>query len=433
MRLHLTAKEPGPGGIRLRPVSLDLSYATAFEQRLPDAYERLLMDVIKGNPTLFMRRDEVEAAWRGSSRSSPGGQRRPTVRSATRPAPAAPPPPRRSSSATAEPGRSTTNEHPSHPPRRRRRHRADGRAQPRQPHGVPRAASAPPATAARPAAGWPAPTSPTASPPPTQPAKQALRGRTKPNVAIVSAYNDMLSAHQPFETYPRALKKAVIRGRRHRAVRRRRARDVRRHHPGPRRHGALAVQPRRDRDVDGDRAVARHVRRRADARRLRQDRARPADRRAVLRAPADRLRARRADGVRACRTARRREIRQLYAEGKVGREELLEAEAASYHSAGTCTFYGTANSNQLLMEVIGLHLPGSAFVNPGTPLREALTRAAGDAGHRADPAGRRVHPDRRDRRREGDRQRLRRAAGQPAARPTTRCTWSRSPAPPASR
>ncbi len=63
MRLHLTAKEPGPGGIRLRPVSLDLSYATAFAQRLPDAYERLLMDVIKGNPTLFMRRDEVEAAW----------------------------------------------------------------------------------------------------------------------------------------------------------------------------------------------------------------------------------------------------------------------------------------------------------------------------------------------------------------------------------
>jgi glucose-6-phosphate 1-dehydrogenase len=63
MRLHLTAKEPGPGGYRLRPVSLDLSYATAFDARLPDAYERLLMDVMKGNPTLFMRRDEVEAAW----------------------------------------------------------------------------------------------------------------------------------------------------------------------------------------------------------------------------------------------------------------------------------------------------------------------------------------------------------------------------------
>ena len=63
MRLHLTAKEPGPGGYRLRPVSLDLSYATAFDQASPDAYERLLMDVMKGNPTLFMRRDEVEAAW----------------------------------------------------------------------------------------------------------------------------------------------------------------------------------------------------------------------------------------------------------------------------------------------------------------------------------------------------------------------------------
>ncbi|RHW26554.1 glucose-6-phosphate dehydrogenase [Nocardioides immobilis] len=63
MHLHLTAKEPGPGGIRLRPVSLDLSYATAFGQRSPDAYERLLMDVMRGNPTLFMRRDEVEAAW----------------------------------------------------------------------------------------------------------------------------------------------------------------------------------------------------------------------------------------------------------------------------------------------------------------------------------------------------------------------------------
>jgi len=69
-------------------------------------------------------------------------------------------------------------------------------------------------------------------------------------------------------------------------------------------------------------------------------------------------------------------IRQLYAEGKIGKEELLEAESKSYHSPGTCTFYGTANSNQLLVEVMGLHLPGAAFVNPGTPLRDALTRAA---------------------------------------------------------
>ncbi len=65
--------------------------------------------------------------------------------------------------------------------------------------------------------------------------------------------------------------------------------------------------------------------------------------------------------------------RQLYAEGKVDRDELLRAESASYHSPGTCTFYGTANSNQMLMEFMGLHLPGSSFINPGTPLRDALT------------------------------------------------------------
>lgn len=69
-------------------------------------------------------------------------------------------------------------------------------------------------------------------------------------------------------------------------------------------------------------------------------------------------------------------VRQLYAEGKVDRHALLEAEAASYHSAGTCTFYGTANSNQMVMEVMGLHLPGSSFIQPNTPLRGALTAAA---------------------------------------------------------
>ena len=69
-------------------------------------------------------------------------------------------------------------------------------------------------------------------------------------------------------------------------------------------------------------------------------------------------------------------IRQLYAEGKVGKDELLKAEAASYHAPGTCTFYGTANSNQMMMELMGLHIPNAAFINPGTPLRQALTRAA---------------------------------------------------------
>ncbi len=71
-------------------------------------------------------------------------------------------------------------------------------------------------------------------------------------------------------------------------------------------------------------------------------------------------------------------IRQEYAEGKVGRDALLQCESDSYHSAGTCTFYGTANSNQLLMEAMGLHLPGSSFINPYTPLRDELTKAAAE-------------------------------------------------------
>ncbi len=69
-------------------------------------------------------------------------------------------------------------------------------------------------------------------------------------------------------------------------------------------------------------------------------------------------------------------IRQAYAEGKIGREELLKGESDSYHSPGTCTFYGTANSNQMLMEIMGLHLPGSSFVNPNTQLRDLLNKEA---------------------------------------------------------
>ena len=69
-------------------------------------------------------------------------------------------------------------------------------------------------------------------------------------------------------------------------------------------------------------------------------------------------------------------VRQRFAEGKASREELLRAESASYHSPGTCTFYGTANTNQMLLEAMGLQLPGSSFINPGTPLRDALTRYA---------------------------------------------------------
>jgi phosphogluconate dehydratase len=74
--------------------------------------------------------------------------------------------------------------------------------------------------------------------------------------------------------------------------------------------------------------------------------------------------------------AEKAEVRKQFADGKVGRTELLESEVASYHSPGTCTFYGTANSNQMLMDVMGLHLPGAAFVHPDDPLRAALTDAA---------------------------------------------------------
>ncbi|MFI9660331.1 Phosphogluconate dehydratase [Pseudomonas aeruginosa] len=78
-------------------------------------------------------------------------------------------------------------------------------------------------------------------------------------------------------------------------------------------------------------------------------------------------------------------VRQLFAEGKATREELLASEMASYHAPGTCTFYGTANTNQLLVEVMGLHLPGASFVNPNTPLRDELTREAARQASRLTP------------------------------------------------
>jgi len=80
-------------------------------------------------------------------------------------------------------------------------------------------------------------------------------------------------------------------------------------------------------------------------------------------------------------------VRQQFAEGKVGRDRLLEAESAAYHGQGTCTFYGTANSNQMLMEVMGLHVPGAAFENPGTALREQLTVAAAERACRITALG----------------------------------------------
>ena len=103
-------------------------------------------------------------------------------------------------------------------------------------------------------------------------------------------------------------------------------------------------------------------------------------------------------------------VRQRYAAGEIGREELLEAESASYHSAGTCTFYGTANSNQMLMEVMGLHLPGAELRQPRHAAARCPDRRRSRPGDRPDHLGRALHAGRTHRRREGDRQRLRRAA-----------------------
>jgi phosphogluconate dehydratase len=208
------------------------------------------------------------------------------------------------------------------------------------------------------------------------PAKQALRGRTKPNLAIVSAYNDMLSAHQPYRDVPEALKKAVIR-----------AGGIAQFAGGV---PAMCDGITQGRDGMQLSLYSRDVIAMSTAIALSHDMFDGALMLGVcdkivpglligalsfghlptVFVPAGPM----ASGL---PNSEKAQVRQRYAEGKAGRDELLEAEAASYHSAGTCTFYGTANSNQLLMEVLGLHLPGSSFVNPGTPLREALTRAAG--------------------------------------------------------
>ncbi len=209
-----------------------------------------------------------------------------------------------------------------------------------------------------------------------EPDKEALRGFTKPNVAIVSAYNDMLSAHQPFETYPPLLKQAVLRA-------------------GGIAQFAGGVPAMCDGITQGREGMqlslfSRDVIAMATGISLSHDMFDAALMLGVcdkivpglligalsfghlptVFVPAGPMTSGLPNGEKA-------KVRQLYAEGKVGREELLDAEAASYHSSGTCTFYGTANSNQLLMEVMGLHLPGASFVNPGTPLREALTKEAG--------------------------------------------------------
>lgn len=205
--------------------------------------------------------------------------------------------------------------------------------------------------------------------------KADLRSMTKANVAIISAYNDMLSAHQPYETYPDIIRQAV-----------REVGSVAQFAGGVPAmcDGVTQGTPGMDlsllsRDVIAMSTAVGLSHNMFDSALMLGicDKIVPGlligslsfGHLPTVFVPAGPM----PSGLPNKEKAR---VRQEYAQGKVGRKELLEAESQSYHSAGTCTFYGTANSNQLVVEVMGLHLPGSSFVNPGTELRDALTKAA---------------------------------------------------------
>jgi phosphogluconate dehydratase len=202
-----------------------------------------------------------------------------------------------------------------------------------------------------------------------------LREQRKPNIAIVSSYNDMLSAHQPLQAFPEWIKQA--------------AREA-----GATAQFAGGVPAMCDGVTQGQPGMelslfSRDVIALSTAVALSHnmfdavlclgvcDKIVPGlligalsfGHLPTIFVPAGPM----GTGL---PNAEKAKIRQKFAAGEIGKEALLEAEEKSYHSAGTCTFYGTANSNQMLMEVMGLHLPSSAFVSPNTPLREALTREA---------------------------------------------------------
>ncbi|PKA40912.1 phosphogluconate dehydratase [Rhizobium sullae] len=205
--------------------------------------------------------------------------------------------------------------------------------------------------------------------------KDALAGDRVPNLGIITAYNDMLSAHQPFETYPAIIREAAAE-----------AGGIAQVAGGVPAmcDGVTQGQPGMElslfsRDLIAMSAGIGLSHNMFDAALFLGvcDKIVPGLVIAALSfghlpsifVPAGPM----TSGLPNDEKSR---VRQLYAEGKVGRAELLEAESKSYHGPGTCTFYGTANSNQMLMEIMGFHLPGSSFINPGTPLREALTREA---------------------------------------------------------
>ncbi|MFG8510365.1 phosphogluconate dehydratase [Pseudomonas aeruginosa] len=214
--------------------------------------------------------------------------------------------------------------------------------------------------------------------------KQTLRLMNQANVAIVSAYNDMLSAHQPFERFPGLIKQAL-------------------HEIGSVGQFAGGVPAMCDGVTQGEPGMelslaSRDVIAMSTAIALSHnmfdaalclgvcDKIVPGlligslrfGRLPTVFVPAGPM----PTGI---SNKEKAAVRQLFAEGKATREELLASEMASYHAPGTCTFYGTANTNQLLVEVMGLHLPGASFVNPNTPLRDELTREAARQASRLTP------------------------------------------------
>lgn len=205
--------------------------------------------------------------------------------------------------------------------------------------------------------------------------KQKLRGLNHSDIAIVSAYNDMLSAHQPYQTYPDIIKAAV-----------RDTGGVAQFAAGVPAmcDGVTQGQPGMDlslmsRDVIAMSTAVGLSHNMFDGAMMLGicDKIVPGLLIASMTfghlptvfVPAGPM----PSGIPNKEKAR---VRQQFAQGEVDEDALLEAESASYHSAGTCTFFGTANSNQLVVEVMGLHLPGASFIAPDTQLREELTKAA---------------------------------------------------------
>ena len=205
--------------------------------------------------------------------------------------------------------------------------------------------------------------------------KAALKGTVTPNIGIITAYNDMLSAHQPYERYPELIREAARAAGGTAQV----AGGVPAMCDGVTQGQAGMELSLFSRDTIAMSAAIGLSHDMFDAALFLGicDKIVPGLMIAALSfghipavfVPAGPM----PSGMSNVERAR---ARQLFAEGKIDEAELLEAESASYHSPGTCTFYGTANSNQMLMEIMGLHLPGASFVNPNTPLRDALTRAA---------------------------------------------------------